>query len=98
MNYSLALRWKAKNIVANVEDFQSMPDESTCLSFKTICNGAQTLGNEWLGVDLQNLSITEPWQRRMQLPPKTRGHNNNLDIIYLDTVLFFEIIPLHARA
>ena len=28
-------------------------------------------------------------EESMQLPPKTRGHNNNLDIIYLDTVLFF---------
>ena len=46
MNYSLALRWKAKKNVANAEDFRSMPEVSTCLPFKTICNG--TLGNEWM--------------------------------------------------
>ena len=38
-------------------------------------------------------------EESMQLPPKTRGHNNNLDIIYLDTVLFcFLDIPLNAQA
>ena len=87
-----------QKIVANAEAyyfffkyFRSMPDVSARLSFKTIFNGTQTLGNEWMPLSWPAKSFNY-WA--LTTKKICRYHRKHEDmIIALDTALLFLRYP-----